>query len=108
MNRVWRCVLVLAVLGLGWSLWRRPRAFSILVALIAGRSLLPMVSGIGTEPRYLLEALPVCLILCGLGLQAVFILATTGHHRWLAERNPLSVRAAGPEFEAASSSTSTS
>lgn len=53
------CLMVGAIRGL------RRRNFIVLIplALIIGRLALPIASALGSEPRYLLEALPSCFIL---------------------------------------------
>jgi len=68
LHGVWKLLLICMLLGSLCSLFLARKGVAILFALILGRSLLPFVSGIGTEPRYLLEALPACFILMALGL----------------------------------------
>lgn len=99
LNRIWRCILLLGIAGLGYALWRRPRGFAILGALLLGRSLLPIVSGIGTEPRYLLEALPICFVFAGLGVEAAFVLAKDALRWRIAARQTAVMHSAGPALE---------
>ena len=63
----WYALLGFALLGIARSLYEKRWLCAPLWALIIGRSLLPFVSGIGTEPRYMIEALPAVLIFAALG-----------------------------------------
>ena len=63
----WYALLAFALLGIAYSLVARLWLCAPLWALIIGRSLLPFVSGIGTEPRYMIEALPAVFVFAALG-----------------------------------------
>lgn len=63
----WYALLALAVLGMARSLLEKRWLCAPLWGLIIGRSLLPLVSGIGVESRYMIEALPAVLIFAALG-----------------------------------------
>jgi hypothetical protein len=50
-------------------------------ALIVGRSVLPVVSILGSEPRYMVEAVPVCFVFCALSLGATWTKQPSLHSR---------------------------
>ncbi len=72
----WHVLLGLALLGMARSLVEKLWLCAPLWALIIGRSLLPFVSGIGTEPRYMIEALPAVFVFGALGAMALVKLAS--------------------------------
>ena len=67
----WYVLLGFALLGMARSLYEKRWLCAPLWALIIGRSLLPFISGIGTEPRYMIEALPAVFIFAALGATAI-------------------------------------
>lgn len=67
----WVAFLVLSLFGLGWGVWKRDDLALFMVAIVAGRSILPLFIGIACEPRYVVEAVPACFI--GLGYFMTFV-----------------------------------
>lgn len=72
----WILFLLCAMAGALWGLRNRPRITALLLAIVAGRSTLPLIFGIGVEPRYLAEALPEVFIFFGFLFQAMVAKAT--------------------------------
>jgi hypothetical protein len=90
LNPYWHLMLILAVIGTVTAATQRRRGVDILLGLVLGRSLLPIISGIGTEPRYMLEALPACFIFAGIGVQTVAALAVVVKRWWNMPYEPIS------------------
>jgi hypothetical protein len=63
----WIAFLVLTVVGLA-SAPRAPRLLMLLLPQLLGRAVLPFLSSLAIEPRYVLEALPVCFIFAAIGI----------------------------------------
>jgi hypothetical protein len=64
----WVALLGCAFIGLIMVLRRMNVLFAIPVALLLGRTALPFISALASEPRYMFEALPICFILAGMAL----------------------------------------
>ncbi|MBV9864520.1 MAG: glycosyltransferase family 39 protein [Abitibacteriaceae bacterium] len=73
----WKCLSWLFIIGGLYALTLRRKGIAVIFALVIGRSLLPFASGLAVEPRYLMEALPVCFVFAALGVEALFLLAIT-------------------------------
>jgi Dolichyl-phosphate-mannose-protein mannosyltransferase len=67
----WVLVLAWAALGAARSVVLAMPGSLVLLGLGLGRSLLPLVSGLASEPRYMFEALPVCLVMCAIELVSI-------------------------------------
>jgi hypothetical protein len=67
---VWVLILVLSLIGFVHTVLSRARTM-LLAAMILGRIALPIYSGIATEPRYLIQALPCCFVFAAIGLLTV-------------------------------------
>jgi hypothetical protein len=65
---LWGAFLFAALLGIYFAARRDSLLMWFLVAVIAGRSILPLVVGIACEPRYIVEAIPATFILFGFTL----------------------------------------
>jgi 4-amino-4-deoxy-L-arabinose transferase-like glycosyltransferase len=63
----WLILLLLTTLGSISIRKNRSYLFLILYAVILGRLALPLISSLAIEPRYMLEALPVCFIFASIG-----------------------------------------
>jgi hypothetical protein len=63
---LWAIILLAMVAGLVVATRERRVLFLVPLALIAGRSALPLLSGIANEPRYVIEALPACFLFAAL------------------------------------------
>jgi 4-amino-4-deoxy-L-arabinose transferase-like glycosyltransferase len=61
----WSLLLLVAAFGMFNALRKKKLLILTLCALLAGRLILPMVSALAVEPRYMLEALPALFILAG-------------------------------------------
>ena len=57
--------LVFGFTGVILIFWQRQWSLLIPCAIIVGRSILPFMSALGVEPRYMLEAIPMVYLLCG-------------------------------------------
>jgi Dolichyl-phosphate-mannose-protein mannosyltransferase len=66
----WITLLLAALVGAGWGLRHRFNVALLLLAAVAGRSMLPLVFAIGVEPRFVVEALPAVFIFAGFFFQA--------------------------------------
>jgi 4-amino-4-deoxy-L-arabinose transferase-like glycosyltransferase len=66
----WIFFLLLLLVGLVHCLLNRSQTL-LLVAMVVGRIALPFYSGIATEPRYMIQALPCCLVFAAVGLLTV-------------------------------------
>jgi hypothetical protein len=64
----WVGLLGLTLIGLYGALSWQNRVVCIPLMMVFGRAVLPLLSFLATEPRYMLEALPACFILSVLGL----------------------------------------
>ena len=63
--------LALSGAGLYFAWKSKRKIFLLLICLIAGRSVLPLISSVAVETRYLFEALPACFLLAGHGLSCI-------------------------------------
>ncbi len=61
----WLGLLGSAAVGLFLLVRQKQPLFLLLVVWLLGRTVLPLISAVAIEPRYMLEALPVCFILSG-------------------------------------------
>ena len=68
---LWGAFLFASLFGIYFAVRRGSLLLWFLVAVIAGRSLLPLVVGIACEPRYIAEAIPATFILFGFTLDGV-------------------------------------
>lgn len=59
----WIALSMAAVAGTAVLARRREWVLLLLLSLVAGRLILPFVSALGAEPRYVIECLPACFIL---------------------------------------------
>jgi 4-amino-4-deoxy-L-arabinose transferase-like glycosyltransferase len=57
--------LVFGFTGAILIFWQRQWSLLIPLAIVVGRSILPFMSALGVEPRYMLEAIPMVYLLCG-------------------------------------------
>ncbi len=69
----WVVFLALSLAGLVWGAWKRDALAFFMLAIVAGRSVLPLFIGIACEPRYVVEALPACFI--GFGYFVTFVVS---------------------------------
>jgi hypothetical protein len=67
---LWDLLLLVALAGACWGLRHRTDVTLLLLATVAGRSVLPLKFGIGVEPRYVVEALPAIFLFIGFVVQA--------------------------------------
>lgn len=67
----WLAFLVCVLAGLVKIVRRKDILFAIPLALVLGRLSLPLISALGSEPRYMFEALPVCFIIAGTALPGI-------------------------------------
>ncbi len=77
----WYALLIFALIGIGRAIYQRRWLCAPLLGLILGRSLLPFVSGIGTEPRYMIEALPAVFIFAALGATTILHFLSSGRQK---------------------------
>lgn len=70
---LWPAFLIFALVGIGASLQSRHWLLMLPLAVIVGRSSLPLLSAIGSEPRYMFEALPSCFVFAAIGLNKIVI-----------------------------------
>lgn len=62
---LWIAVLMAAAAGAWWGLKNRFELSLLLLATVLGRSVLPLISALGVEPRLMVEALPAIFIFLG-------------------------------------------
>jgi hypothetical protein len=62
----WLTLLAATLMGIGYAVQRRLWLLLPAAGLLLGRSVLPMLTAVGAEPRYMLEALPACYVFAGL------------------------------------------
>ncbi|MCC7371251.1 MAG: glycosyltransferase family 39 protein [Chloroflexi bacterium] len=68
----------LVLLGIGWGLWRGPRAATVLLVLTVLALVFPSAALVGYVPRYRYPVDPLLLVLAAGGLAALVSLARTG------------------------------
>lgn len=68
---VWSLFLGCVLVGTCTVCRTGPGPLLVLVAVLLGRSVLPLASGIAAEPRYLVEAVPACLVVGTVGIRQV-------------------------------------
>jgi hypothetical protein len=64
----WLSLLGTVMVGLVTTRGLRNSVLLILLMQVLGRSVLPLLSSLAAEPRYMIEALPACFILAAVGL----------------------------------------
>jgi len=65
----WALLSTLAVVGATVSIRRKNYLLSaLLVGLVVSRLVLPFLSALAAEPRYMIEALPACFLLAGIAI----------------------------------------
>jgi 4-amino-4-deoxy-L-arabinose transferase-like glycosyltransferase len=69
---LWLLLLGFSLLGVVLAIRLKRYAVLLLVAVIIGRLLLPLISGLGADPRLLVEILPVLYVLAALGISGSY------------------------------------
>lgn len=72
LQALWLLLLGFSLLGIVQAMQLKRYAVLLLVAVIIGRMLLPLVSGLGADPRLLVEILPEIYVLAALGISASY------------------------------------
>jgi hypothetical protein len=72
LQALWLLLLGFSVLGVIQAMRLKRYAVLLLVAVIIGRMLLPLISGLGADPRLLIEILPLLYVLTAFGLYAAY------------------------------------
>jgi hypothetical protein len=68
---LWFVLLGLLIIGIASVVAGGLVSRYVLLAPLVGRSVLPLASAVGSEPRYMVEALPAVFVLAGIGLGRV-------------------------------------
>jgi hypothetical protein len=66
----WLGFLGILITGLFSAQWLKNSASVVVLMQLLGRSILPLISALAAEPRYLLEALPACFVFAAIGLSS--------------------------------------
>jgi hypothetical protein len=69
---LWLLLLGFSLLGVVQAMLLKRYSVLLLVAVITGRMLLPLISGLGADPRLLVEILPTLYVLSALGLYTAY------------------------------------
>jgi 4-amino-4-deoxy-L-arabinose transferase-like glycosyltransferase len=80
---LWPAFLIFVVIGIGAGLRTTNWLLMLPMAVLVGRTILPLLSALGSEPRYMFEALPLCFLFAASGLNAALICIMTVKNRLL-------------------------
>jgi hypothetical protein len=69
---LWLLLLGFSLLGVVQAIRLKRYIVLLLVAVIIGRMLLPLISGLGADPRLLVEILPFLYVLAAFGLYGAY------------------------------------
>jgi hypothetical protein len=74
---LWLLLLGFSLLGVVQAIRLKRYVVLLAVAVIIGRMLLPLISGLGADPRLLVEILPLLYVLTAFGISASYDLFRT-------------------------------
>ena len=69
---LWVLLLGFSLLGVVQAIRLKRYTVLLLVAVLIGRMLLPLISGLGADPRLLVEVLPFLYVLAAFGLYGAY------------------------------------